>query len=71
MTSERARNTIGYALLGLGIGVILFSFYYIIVNRAGIAQRYEWTWVIIHLVVLLGPAVVLGLFGSRKGAPSQ
>lgn len=70
MASERAKNTAGYALLGLGIGVILFSFYYIIVNRAGIAQRYEWSWVLIHLLVLLGPAIVLGLFGSRKTAQS-
>jgi hypothetical protein len=66
MATQRAKTTAGYAFLGLGLGVILFSFWYIITWRLQIAQRFEWGWLGIHLAVLLLPAVLLGLFGSRR-----
>ena len=66
MASPKFRTARGYALLGLGIGVILFSFVYVITLREHISQRFVWSWVAIHLAVLLGPAVLLGLYGWTR-----
>lgn len=66
MATEQQQSILGYAGLGLFIGVLLFSFFYFITVRLGIAERFSWTWVFIHLLVLLGPALVLALVGSRR-----
>lgn len=66
MVSERTKTIVGYALLGLGIGLIVFSLFYVVTVRTGIAQRFTWTWVAIHLAVLLLPGVVLALYGASR-----
>ncbi len=69
MATERERRILGYAGLGLLLGIVLFAIFYIVTVRAGVSQRFVWSWVAIHLLVLLGPMVVFGLYGaSRKPA---
>ena len=66
MATETQRRIFGYASLGLFIGIVLFAFFYIVTFRAGISQRFVWSWVFIHLLVLLGPAIAMGFWGATK-----
>ena len=66
MATERQRRILGYAGLGLLLGIVLFSLFYVITWRAGVSQRFVWSWVFIHLAVLLGPALVFALIGANK-----
>ncbi|HLF15989.1 MAG TPA: hypothetical protein VI796_00955 [Candidatus Thermoplasmatota archaeon] len=69
MISPRTRGAVGHGLLGLAIGILVFSIFYIATFRTGVAQRFVWSWVGIHLFVLLAPAVVLALYGANKAKP--
>lgn len=66
MATERQRRILGYAGLGLLLGIVLFSLFYTITWRAGVSQRFVWSWVFIHLAVLLGPAGLFALYGANK-----
>ena len=66
MATERQRRILGYAGLGLLLGIVLFSLFYVITWRAGVSQRFVWSWVFIHLAVLLGPAVLLAFYRASK-----
>lgn len=66
MEPARSRTTLGYGLLGLGIGVILFSIFYLVTVRTQIAQRFVWSWVLIFLAVLLLPAALLAAYGATR-----
>ena len=66
MATERQRRILGYAGLGLLLGIVLFSLFYVITWRAGVSQRFVWSWVFIHLAVLLGPAAIFALIGAGK-----
>lgn len=68
MAEGKTNRVLGHALLGLGIGIFLFAVFYIVTYREGISQRFEWGWVLIHLSVLLGPAVLMGLWGAKREA---
>lgn len=70
MATIRTRNALGWGAFGLAVGVIFFSVFYVLVVRTGTAQRGQWTWVGIFLLVLLGPAILGALYGySRREQP--
>ncbi|HLE47613.1 MAG TPA: hypothetical protein VI818_04890 [Candidatus Thermoplasmatota archaeon] len=71
MISPRARSAIGHGLLGLGIGVLVFAVFYVFTFRMGISERFVWSWVGIHLFMLLAPAVGLALYGANKAKPEM
>lgn len=66
MATERQRRILGYAGLGLLLGIVIFALFYVITWRAGVSERYVWSWVFIHLAVLFGPAGLLALYGANK-----
>ncbi len=66
MATERQRRILGYAGLGLLLGIVLFSLFYVITWRAGVSERFVWSWVFIHLAVLFGPAGLFALYGANK-----
>lgn len=69
MVSERTRTIVGYSLLGFGLSILIFSLFYVITTRAGIAQRFVWSWVAIHLAVLLTPPLLFGFYGATRKPP--
>jgi uncharacterized membrane protein len=66
MATERQRRILGYAGLGLLLGIVLFAVFYIVTFRAGISERFTWSWVFIHLLVLFAPAGLFALYGANK-----
>lgn len=71
MATERQQRILGYAGVGLFLGIVLFVLFYIVTVRAGVAQRFEWSWVAIFLVVLLGPSIGMGFYGAQRAEKAQ
>lgn len=66
MPGERAPFVLGYGLFGLGVGALIFSFVYLFLARARIAEPQSTTWLFILLSMLLVPALVGAAVGASR-----
>jgi hypothetical protein len=60
---------LGYGLLGLGLGLLIFSAVYLVTVRMRIAERTDAGWAGLFIAIILVPAFLLALVGlsrSRK-----
>lgn len=72
MDEQRVARILGYGLFGLGIGLTIFSLLYLVLMRAGIAERETTTWLLILLAIVLVPTLIgagVGAARARRHAP--
>ena len=61
------RGALGFGLLGLGIGILVFSVvYFVTVRVEQVAVRGSGLWILLFLACLLGPALLLALYGATR-----
>lgn len=69
MNQATLRPTIGFAAVGLFLGLVLFSLAYLTTVRSRVAVRGDPAWAALFLALLVGPAVVLAWYGWWKYKP--
>lgn len=70
MASAKVRNAFGYGALGLAAGVFVLPFFYLVTVRTRIAVRGDPLWATLFLVLALGPAIAMALYGMRRPTDS-
>lgn len=67
MDEQRIAGILGFGLFGLGIGLTIFSLLYLVLMRAGVAERESTTWLLILLALVLVPALIGAAVGAARG----
>lgn len=65
---DATRSTVGRAIVGLALGLLVFPFFYVWSVRWGPARAPSNTWFMLYVAVVLVPALLFAALGRARDA---